>query len=235
MPESHPHIFKIAIDGHSSCGKSTLAKDLATALNFIYVDSGAMYRAVSLYILENKVDFSDPQILKKALEQIHIDFNKSEFGNRTILNGKDVEDRIRTNEVADIVSDVAKIPKVREKMVAIQRKLGENHCIVMDGRDIGTVVFPDADIKIFLTASIAVRTERRYLELIAKGLHVSRNTVAENLQKRDLIDSTREHSPLKIASEATVIDNSFLDRNQQLAMVLDLVKDKQTQIKKGGF
>lgn len=227
MPHQNQNIFKIAIDGHSSCGKSTLAKDLAKELKFLYVDSGAMYRAVSLYVLENKIDISDDVSIKKALRSIHIDFKNSNKGYRTMLNGKDVEEEIRKNEIADIVSDVAKISLIREKMVAIQREIGTNHSIVMDGRDIGTVVFPNADLKIFLTANVDVRTERRYRELSAKGILVNREEIKDNLQKRDYIDSNREHSPLKIASNAIVIDNSYINREEQLTMVLKLVKEKR--------
>lgn len=234
MSAPSEHIFKIAIDGHSSCGKSTLAKDLARILDFLYVDSGAMYRAVSLYFIDHHINLNEPVQISKALEQIQIDFIKAGEKYSTLLNGRDVEERIREQDVADIVSDVARIPEVRQKMVAIQRAIGAEHSIVMDGRDIGTVVFPDADLKIFLTAGLEIRTQRRYAELTLKGMHPNIEEVRENLQKRDLIDSTRLHSPLKKADDAIVIDNSRLNRNDQLSLALDLVKQKQKAKKKGG-
>ena len=215
MSAPSEHIFKIAIDGHSSCGKSTLAKDLARILDFLYVDSGAMYRAVSLYFIDHHINLNEPAQISKALEQIQIDFIKAGEKYITLLNGRDVEERIREQDVADIVSDVARIPEVRQKMVAIQRAIGAEHSIVMDGRDIGTVVFPDADLTL-------------------KGMHPNIEEVRENLQKRDLIDSTRVHSPLKKADDAIVIDNSRLNRDDQLSLALDLVKQKQKAIKKGG-
>lgn len=210
----------IAIDGYSSCGKSTLAKALAKKLGYAYVDSGAMYRAVTLFFLENGVNWDDPEAVRSALEQIEIHFENDGSGNRTYLNGRDVEEAIRQMEVSENVSPVAAIPAVRRALVHLQQALGHKKGIVMDGRDIGTVVFPGAELKIFLTADPEVRVMRRYLELKNKGLDIEMEKVRENLAERDRIDSTREDSPLRQAPDAWVLDNSKLDEAQQLAIAL---------------
>lgn len=214
----------IAIDGFSSCGKSTLAKDLARALNYAYIDSGAMYRATTLFFLEHQVDIHDSHAVRAALQHVHVSFYRKNGENRTVLNQKDVEEQIRSMEVSQKVSPVAAIPEVRQEMVALQRKAGANKGIVMDGRDIGTVVFPEAELKLFLNASIDIRVERRYLELQYKGYPGSREAVRANLEKRDYIDSTRDDSPLSQAADAVLIDNSNLSRQEQLGMVEVLAK-----------
>jgi cytidylate kinase len=215
----------IAIDGHSSTGKSTLAKELAKALGYVYVDSGAMYRCVALFAMRN--GFFAPNLraaeLITALSQINISFeyNKLSKSNHAILNGDDVEVEIRTMQVSNHVSEVATIPEVRRKLVEIQQKLGTAKGVVMDGRDIGTVVFPDAELKIFMTANPAVRAQRRYDEMIAKGDAVTYEAVLENLKSRDFEDSNRSDSPLMQASDAKVLDNSTISKEKQFAIVLD--------------
>lgn len=207
----------IAIDGYSSCGKSTLAKDLAKTLQYRFIDSGAMYRCCALYFLDHLIDIKDIHQVNNALENIDIDFIASTEGiNTTLLNGQPVEKEIRTLRVSQIVSEVAAIKEVREKMVALQQHIGLAKRIVMDGRDIGSVVFPDAEYKFFITADPEIRAMRRYLELQSKGEEVSLSAVKENLIHRDHIDSTREESPLIRTSEHILIDNSYLSRDEQL-------------------
>lgn len=219
-------MFQIAIDGHSSCGKSTLARALARELGYIYIDSGAMYRAVTLHFLENKVDFYDQAMIREHLNRLEISFELAENGNRTLLNGRDVEDRIRQMDVAAKVSPVATIPEVRRKMVQRQRDLAKFHGVVMDGRDIGTVVFPHAALKIFLTATVARRVERRQLQLFEQGHIVDYEDILHNLYERDYIDSTRSDSPLMKASDAIVIDNSNLTPDEQLAICALLARHR---------
>lgn len=218
----------IAIDGFSSCGKSTLAKQLAKSLGYIFIDSGAMYRAIALYFLENKIDITDAAGVASAIEQVrlHFIFNETLGKSEIYLNGKNVEEDIRSMAVSDCVSDVAALEKVRTLAVTAQQKMGEQKGIVMDGRDIGTTVFPNAELKIFMTASIAVRTQRRYKELVEKHPGITLEEVQENLQKRDLIDSTRAISPLRKAADALVLDNSDLTPQEQLNIVLDWVGQK---------
>jgi cytidylate kinase len=216
----------IAIDGHSSCGKSTLAKALSKSLGYIYVDSGAMYRAVTLYFLQNKVDINDEEAIGLALEEIQVSFKNIAGQNTTFLNSVNVEDQIRSMEVSNFVSPVAALSTVRRKVVKQQREMGSEKGIVMDGRDIGTVVFKNAELKIFLTASPEIRTQRRYNELIAKGQPVSLELVRANLTKRDHIDSTRADSPLKKAEDAVVIDNSNLTEQEQMEKTLSLAKEQ---------
>lgn len=216
--------FIIAIDGFSSCGKSTLAKTLAKRLDFTFIDTGAMYRAVTLYLIENDIDFQDAEALKQALEHIHIEIKKEGEGNRFFLNGKDVSEEIRQMYVSEKVSEVSALPQVRETLVKQQRKMGAEGRVVMDGRDIGTVVFPNAHLKIFMTASPEVRAERRYEELKAKGEEVTLEEVRQNLNHRDQIDTTRAVSPLKQAEDAVLLDNSHLSREEQLEFVLGLVE-----------
>lgn len=216
--------FVIAIDGFSSCGKSTVAKAVAKQLNFVFVDSGAMYRAVTLYFLRHAVDFDDTSAVSEALKQIQIDFvPRSDSAADIFLNGENVSDEIRSMPVSEKVSEVAAIKEVRTAMVAQQQALGSRRNIVMDGRDIGTTVFPDADLKIFMTADPEVRALRRYAELQAKGQFVGLDEIRENLAHRDHIDSTREESPLRQAEDAIVLDNSTLSQEAQLQFVLDLV------------
>lgn len=224
----------IAIDGHSSCGKSTLAKSLAAELGYIYVDSGAMYRAVTLYFLREGIRFEDLEAVRQTLPEIQIIFKNSDKGNRTFLNGEDAEEAIRGMEVSRNVSPVAAIPEVRRAMVAQQQELGRQKGIVMDGRDIGTVVFPQAELKIFLTASLEERTLRRYRELRAKGMELDRSEVRENLQMRDQIDSTRADSPLEQAEDAVVIDNTNLSPREQLSMALALARERLKSVNAQG-
>lgn len=218
--------INIAIDGYSSCGKSTLAKAMAEALNYIYADSGAMYRAVTLYFLENEVDLEDEQAVADALEQIDIHFERGPDGLQTYLNGKLVESEIREMKVSNMVSPVAAISRVRRAMVRQQQKMGEKRGVVMDGRDIGTVVFPDAELKIFLTADPAERARRRYEELKAKGSPASLEEIRNNLLERDHIDSNREDSPLRQAVDAVVIDNTQLTPAGQLELALGLARER---------
>ncbi len=212
----------IAIDGYSSCGKSTLAKDLAAELNYTYLDSGAMYRAVTLYFQDNNVKLDDSQQVSEALAKISIRFEQQ--SNRTILNDIDVESEIRSPNVTDLVSPVSAISAVRIKMVDQQRSLGQEGNIVMDGRDIGTVVFPNAKLKVFLTASDEIRMDRRWQEMQRKGYEISKEEVLKSLKSRDHIDSNREDSPLRQAKDAVLLDNSNLKRNEQKEMILALVK-----------
>ncbi|WP_433894882.1 (d)CMP kinase [Sphingobacterium mizutaii] len=218
--------FVIAIDGFSSCGKSTVAKALAKELNFVFIDSGAMYRAVTLYIQQNQIDINNEQAVSTALENIHIDFIPNPEKTQILLNGTDVSDAIRTMEVSEYVSEVSALKAVRKAMVKQQQDLGMKRNIVMDGRDIGTTVFPNADLKIFMTASPQVRAERRFAELSAKGEVLTMEEVKENLSHRDHIDSTREESPLRQAEDAVVLDNSELNQVEQLNFVIQLVKDR---------
>ena len=216
----------IAIDGFSSCGKSTLAKALAKSLDYIYVDSGAMYRAVTLYFLQYKVDIKDEEAIVLALENIRISFQNIAGKNTTFLNDTNVESEIRNMEVSNFVSPVAALSIVRRKVVKQQREMGKAKGIVMDGRDIGTVVFKDAELKIFLTADPDIRAQRRYDELLAKGQEVSLEEVKANLLQRDHIDSTREDSPLKQAEDAIIIDNSYLSESQQLERAVELAQQR---------
>lgn len=213
--------FVIAIDGFSSCGKSTVAKALAKRLNFVFVDSGAMYRAVTLYFLRNNVDIQDKDAVLAALEHIQIDFIPHQDGANILLNGEDVSEEIRQMPVSEIVSEVSAVKEVRVAMVAQQQQLGSRRSIVMDGRDIGTTVFPQADLKIFMTADPEVRAQRRFDELTAKGQPMTMDEVRKNLTHRDHIDSTRAESPLRQAADAIVLDNSDLTQEQQLRFVLD--------------
>lgn len=218
--------FVIAIDGFSSCGKSTVAKALAKKLNFVFVDSGAMYRAVTLYFQRNNVSLSDDIAIQTAIENIHIDLVPLADKTQVLLNGEDVSDAIRTMEVSEYVSEVSAIKAVRHAMVKQQQALGAKRNIVMDGRDIGTTVFPNADLKVFMTASPQVRAERRFAELTAKGEVITMEEVKENLSHRDHIDSTRDESPLRQADDAVVLDNSELNQEEQLAFVVDLVNKR---------
>jgi len=220
----------IAIDGHSSCGKSTLSKQLAHLLQYSYVDSGSMYRAVTLYALRNnliKEGKVDVQQLINQLSNISISFkyNASEQKSDTYLNGENVETEIRGLEVSNSVSPVAVIKEVREAMVKIQKELGKEKGIVMDGRDIGTVVYPNAELKIFMTASPEIRARRRFEELSEKGMDISYDEILKNVEERDFIDQNRETSPLKKADDSIVLDNSNLTRKEQLEWVLTKVNE----------
>ncbi|AHF14137.1 (d)CMP kinase [Niabella soli] len=216
----------VAIDGWSSCGKSTLARALAKQLGYIYVDSGAMYRAITLYFLREHIDWTNETLIPAALEDIELDFRPNEnTGEIEIyLNDENVEYLIRDLIVAEKVSEIAAIKDVRAFAVEQQQKMGKKKGIVMDGRDIGTVVFPRAELKIFMTADNAVRVERRFKELVEKNPNISVEEVAENIQMRDYIDANREISPLRQAKDAIVLDNTNLTQDEQLKKALKLVK-----------
>lgn len=218
----------IAIDGYSSCGKSTLAKDLAKELGYIFIDSGAMYRGVTYYALQANFVRNgaiDEDMVVAALNQISLHFELNTNGDpELVLNGTNVSREIRSPEVSSIVSKIAVIKQVREKLVREQQLMGKNGGIIMDGRDIGSVVFPNAELKLFVTATISTRTERRYNELISQGVSITEKEVQDNLIERDHIDSTREIAPLRQVEDAVVIDNTELDRNQQLQRALELVR-----------
>ncbi|HEX2847616.1 MAG TPA: (d)CMP kinase [Chitinophagaceae bacterium] len=217
----------ITIDGWSSCGKSTLARQLAKKLGYVYVDSGAMYRAITLYFLRNHVDWTDTKEVNKALKEIHLDFhfNEKTQTSEIFLNDENVEYVIRDLVVAEKVSEVAAIREVRSFAVAQQQKMGNKKGIVMDGRDIGTVVFPKAELKIFMTADNAVRVERRFRELFEKNPNITIEEVKSNLEMRDYIDSHREVSPLRKADDAIVLDNTNLTEEQQLHKALGWVNE----------
>lgn len=220
----------IAIDGHSSCGKSTMAKSIAQELGYIYIDSGAMYRVVTLYALRNGLinnGVPDTSKIITELKNIKITFKWDELlgKNTTFLNGENVEEEIRRLEVSENVSPISTIAEVRHEMVKQQRENGLNKGIVMDGRDIGTVVFPDAELKIFMTASPEIRAQRRFQELKEKGQEVDFDSILQNVEGRDEIDSNREVSPLKKADDALILDNSNLSREEQLKWTLEKVKE----------
>ncbi len=217
----------IAIDGHSSTGKSTLAKQLAKALNYIYIDTGAMYRAVTLFAMQQGFitsDSFDADQLVANLNHVFLSFKFNEgLGFAEIyLNDENVEDKIRSIEVSNFVSKIAEVSAIRTKLVQQQKKYGIDKGVVMDGRDIGTVVFPDAELKIFMTASAEIRAERRFLEMQEKSTDITFDEVLKNVEERDKIDSTREDSPLIVAENAVMIDNSNLSKDQQFNMILDL-------------
>lgn len=220
----------IAIDGFSSTGKSTLAKQLAKELAYVYVDTGAMYRAVAFFAMNNnfiKTDFFDKKALIDSLPNIQLEFRyNADLGFAEMyLNGENVEKQIRTIEVSSFVSKVAEVSEVRSKLVEQQQEMGTNKAIVMDGRDIGTVVFPTAELKIFMTASAETRAQRRFDELQQKGDNVSYEDVLKNVVERDYIDTHREDSPLVIAGDAIEIDNSYLNKEEQFTAVLELVNE----------
>ena len=214
----------IAIDGFSSCGKSTLAKDLAASMGYVYVDSGAMYRAVTLHFLRMSIDVNDANQVDQALSDLRLDFRSEGTHQRVLLNGHIVEKELRSMAVNKMVSPVATLSNVRAELVRQQQHIGRNGGIVMDGRDIGTVVFPDAELKLFITADVKERVRRRVEELKRLGASTSSEEVETNLKERDLIDSTREDSPLRKADGVIVIDNTNLSRDEQSAMCLALAE-----------
>lgn len=222
----------ITIDGWSSCGKSTLARQLAKELGYVYVDSGAMYRAVTLFFLRNHIDWTDKKEVKKALSEINIEFifNPKSQLSEIYLNDENVEYVIRDLVIAEKVSDVAAIKEVREFAVAQQKKMGSKKGIVMDGRDIGTVVFPKAELKIFMTADNAVRVERRFRELFEKNPNITIEEVKNNLEMRDYIDSNREISPLRKADDAIELDNTNLTEKEQFQKALEWIKQLKNKI-----
>lgn len=222
----------IAIDGFSSCGKSTMAKDLAKKLGYVYVDTGAMYRAVTLYAMRNGLFNADGSVktadLERQMNKINITFKLNKRAERpdTYLNNELVENDIRTLEVSSHVSQIAAVPFIREAMVAQQQRMGKDKGVVMDGRDIGTTVFPEAELKVFVTASAEVRAQRRYDELKEKGMPADFNDILKNVQERDYIDSHREVSPLRKAPDAIELDNSHMTITEQSAWLMEQVKQK---------
>jgi cytidylate kinase len=221
----------IAIDGYSACGKSTTAKLVANRLEYIYIDSGAMYRAVTLYFYQNYVSVSDPHAVSQALANIHINFvyNAHIQQNETYLNGLNVEEEIRKMYISEKVSEVSAVAAVRKAMVHQQQKLGKKRGVVMDGRDIGTCVFPDAELKIFMTADILIRAQRRQEELFEKQEIVEFNDIIKNLQMRDHLDTTRAQSPLRQAEDAHLLDNTYMTVDEQIDFVLNLASSKMIQ------
>ncbi|WP_161890213.1 (d)CMP kinase [Pontibacter russatus] len=215
----------IALDGYSSCGKSTTAKLVAAQLGYAYIDTGAMYRAVTLYFLRHHVSLTNQKEIKEALENIDIDFhyNPKTGRNEVFLNGLNVEDEIRKMYISNQVSEVSVVPEVRRAMVAQQQKMGRKRGVVMDGRDIGTAVFPDAEVKIFMTADVDTRARRRQEELLEKKQLVNLDEIRENLQKRDHIDSTRKESPLRRAEDAHLLDTSHMTIDEQVEFVMERV------------
>ncbi|MEM9675824.1 MAG: (d)CMP kinase [Bacteroidota bacterium] len=224
-----PNDIVIAIDGYSGCGKSSTAKAVAHALDYTYIDSGAMYRAVTLYLLREKINFSDIEAVVAALEQMQITFKMKMEAElplyETYLNGENVEREIRSMDISDSVSEVSAIPQVRQAMVGLQRNMGANKRVVMDGRDIGTNVFPNAEVKVFMTADLYVRASRRQKELKERGVSVAVSEIVENLAERDQIDSTRKENPLVKAEDAVVIDTTDLEFNKQVQRVVDIARE----------
>lgn len=213
----------IAIDGYSSCGKSTIAKALAKKLHFIYIDSGAMYRAVTLYFLRNNIALDNHEAIQNALTDIHLNFHSRDYQSHITLNDEEVSEEIRQMPVSETVSHVSAIRDVRVEMVRQQQRMGKSKNIIMDGRDIGTVVFPDADLKLFMTADPKIRAERRYNELTLKGEEVTMEEVFDNIAHRDYLDTTREESPLVRADDAIILDNTSMDQAEQLNFALEHV------------
>ncbi|WP_234733138.1 (d)CMP kinase [Tellurirhabdus bombi] len=226
----------IAIDGYSSCGKSTTAKQVASRLGYTYIDTGAMYRAVTLYFLQNHTPLTNPKAIQQTLEKIHITFNfNAKTGrNETCLNGLNVEEEIRKLYIANAVSEVSAIPEVRWALVAQQQQLGRKRGAVMDGRDIGTKVFPDAELKVFMTADSFIRAQRRQIELLEKGEMVGLDEITENIKKRDHIDTTRSESPLRRAEDAKLLDTSFMTIDEQVEWVVQLADERISSLLRQG-
>jgi len=226
----------IAIDGYSSCGKSTTAKAVAARMGYGYIDTGAMYRAVSLFFTQEHVAFSNPKEVVAALENIHItfNFNQRTGRNETCLNGLNVEEEIRKMYISNIVSEVSAIPEVRRAMVAQQKKMGRRRGVVMDGRDIGTKVFPDAEVKVFMTADTYIRAQRRQRELLEKGELVNLEDIIKNIEKRDRIDTTRTESPLVQAPDATLLDTSHMTIEEQVDWVIQQADRRISELHREG-
>lgn len=218
----------ITLDGYSSCGKSTLARHLANQLNYVFIDSGAMYRAITLYFLRQHIDWNNTEQVVAALKEINLYFEYNPLTGQSdmYLNDENVESLIRDMLVSEKVSEVSAIKEVRAFAVAQQQEMGKKRGIVMDGRDIGTTVFPDAELKIFVTADPAVRVERRYKELFARNPSITLEEVQKNLEMRDYIDSNREHSPLRKADDAIILDNSQMTREEQMEVALNWAKER---------
>lgn len=218
----------IAIDGYSGCGKSSTAKAVAQDLGYTYIDSGAMYRAATLHFLNNHVVLSNPKEVNKFLESLEISFNPNPDNGKqeTYLNGLNVEDEIRSMRVSDYVSEVSKIKEVRTELVAQQQKMGKKKGVVMDGRDIGTVVFPTAELKVFMSADLNIRAERRQKELLERGELVALEKIVQNLAERDQVDTTRQESPLRKAEDAVELDTSLLEFEDQVNQIVSFAKEK---------
>jgi cytidylate kinase len=221
----------IAIDGYSACGKSTTAKIVASRLGYIYIDSGAMYRAVTLYFCESHISSTNPHQVAEALANIRIQFvyNPKSEKNETYLNGLNVEEEIRKMYISEKVSEVSAIPEVRKAMVHQQQQMGKKRGLVMDGRDIGTCVFPDAELKIFMTADIMIRAQRRQEELLERNEMVEIDEIIRNLQMRDHLDTTRKENPLRMAEDAYMLDNSSITIDEQIDFVISLARGKMTE------
>ena len=222
----------IAVDGYSSCGKSTLAKDLAKELSYVFIDSGAMYRAITLYFLREHINWNNEETVLEELKNIklHFEYDEENYSSDIYLNDENVESLIRDMLVSENVSEVSAIKAVRDFAVEQQQQMGKKKGIVMDGRDIGTTVFPYAQLKIFVTADSAVRVERRFKELFVKNPHITIEDVKNNLEMRDYIDSNREFSPLRKAEDAIVLDNSNLTKDEQLKIALDWARAKKLEV-----
>ena len=227
----------IAVDGYSSCGKSTTAKAVAARMGYAYIDTGAMYRAVSLYFHQNHVTYTNPREVTEALEKLHVSFHFSEKTNRneTCLNGLNVEKEIRKMYISNMVSEVSTIVPVRRAMVAQQQRMGRKRGVVMDGRDIGTKVFPDAEVKVFMTADTFIRAKRRQVELLEKGELVNLDEIVRNLEKRDHIDSTRSESPLSQATDAVLLDTSFMMIDEQVEWMIELADRRIAELHRQGY
>lgn len=222
----------IAIDGYSACGKSTTAKLLASKLGYLYIDTGAMYRAATLYFLNHYINLTDPKAVAGALEKIQVTFlfNEKKKESDTYLNGLNVEEEIRTMKISNHVSEVSALSAVRKHMVALQRKMGKKKGIVMDGRDIGTAVFPEAELKIFMTADINIRAYRRQQELMQRKQVVDLDDIIQNITKRDFLDTTREEGPLVKATDAVIIDTSYVTIEEQVDAIMNMTVSKMIEI-----
>jgi CMP/dCMP kinase len=216
----------VAIDGYSACGKSSTAKMVAQTLGYIYIDSGAMYRAVTLYFLEHHIPLTNPKLVTEALKNIKIEFRRYDSGLQTYLNGLNVENEIRKMYVSNQVSEVSTLASVRNEMVAQQRLMGKSKGVVMDGRDIGTVVFPDAELKIFMVAEMTTRAYRRQQELLLRKQMLDLDVIISNLEKRDHIDSTREESPLQQAEDAIMLDTTNLTLEEQIDIIVQMAVER---------
>ncbi|MBP5249026.1 MAG: (d)CMP kinase [Lachnospiraceae bacterium] len=219
-------IRAIAIDGPAGAGKSTIAKRLAAIKNFVYVDTGAMYRAIALYCIENEIPPVDDECMSQALEKINVSIDYVDGEQIVFLNGENVNGKIRTQQVGNMASSVSVIGKVRERMVALQQELARTRSVIMDGRDIGTVVLPDALVKIYLTASVEIRAKRRYDEYVGKGIECDLETLKKEIAERDHRDMTREHSPLKKAEDAVVVDSSHMTIDEVVDEILRIAEEK---------
>ena len=221
----------IAIDGYSACGKSTTAKAVASRLGYVYIDTGAMYRATTLYFHEHYINLTDPKAISKALENIHINlaYNPKTDKSETYLNGLNVEDEIRKMYISEKVSEVSALPEVRKSMVTLQKKMGKKRGVVMDGRDIGTEVFPDAELKIFMVADMLVRAHRRQLELMDRKQIVALDDIIDNIQKRDHLDTTRTEGPLRKATDAILLDTTHMTIDEQVDFMVNLATGKMIE------